>query len=70
MLTVILGVVAPVDHKYEEPALDVKVTLPPAQKVVGPPALIVGVAGNGFTVTAVVADEALWHPFTLVTCTV
>ena len=70
MVTLILGVVAPVDHKYEEPALDVKVTLPPAQKVVGPPALIVGVAGNAFTVMAVAADEALWHPFTLVTCTV
>ncbi len=33
---------------------DVNVTLPPAQKVNGPLAEIVGVAGNGLTVT--VAD--------------
>jgi hypothetical protein len=52
--------VAPVDHKYEELALEVNVTLPPAQKVVGfPPALIVGVAGKAFTVTTVAADIAL-----------
>ena len=35
--------------------LDVSVTLPPAQNVVGPPGVIVGVAGTGLTVT-VVAD--------------
>jgi hypothetical protein len=46
-----LDVVAPVDHKYVVPALEVKVTLPPAQNVVGPPAVIVGVAGNALTVT-------------------
>jgi hypothetical protein len=39
--------------------LDVKVTLPPAQKIVGPPALIVGVPGKAFTVTTVAADDAL-----------
>lgn len=39
--------------------MDVKVTDPPAQKVVAPPAVIVGVAGVGFTVTfsAVEAPE-------------
>ena len=47
-----LGVVAPVDHRYVVPALDVSVTLPPSQNVIGPPALIVGCAGNAFTVTA------------------
>ena len=44
-------VVSPFDHKYDELALEVKVTLPPSQKVVGPPAVIVGVDGTGFTVT-------------------
>jgi hypothetical protein len=43
--------------------LDVRVTLPLlAQNVVGPPALIVGVAGGGVTVTVVAADEALVQP--------
>ena len=32
------------------PALEVSVTLPPAQNVKGPPTLIVGVAGDAFTV--------------------
>jgi hypothetical protein len=59
VLTVILAVVAPVDHRYEEPALDVSVTLPPEQKVNGPLAVIVGVAGNVLTVTAVAAEAAL-----------
>ena len=40
-------------------ALDVRVTLPPAQKVVGPPGVIVGVAGSGLTVTVVMAEGAL-----------
>ncbi len=34
-------------------------TLPPAQKVVGPPGVMVGVAGTGLTVTTVGADMAL-----------
>jgi hypothetical protein len=49
------------------PALEVSVTLPPAQKVNGPPADMVGVAGKAFTVTTVAADEALWQPEALVT---
>ena len=44
-------VVAPVLHKYELAALDVSVTEPPVQNVVGPLALIVGVVGAGLTVT-------------------
>lgn len=68
LLTVIACVVAPVDHKYPAAALDVNVTLPPWQKVVGPPAVIVGV-GFGFTVT-VVADEVAVHPFPSVSVTV
>jgi hypothetical protein len=39
--------VAPVDHKYVEPGLEVKVTLTPSQKVVKPAAVIVGVTGIG-----------------------
>lgn len=50
--------------------LEVKVTLPPAQKVVGPPAVIVGIAGKAFTVTIVGTDEALWHPLAFATFTV
>ena len=53
------AVVAPFDHKYEFPALEVKVTDPPAQKVVGPPGVIVGAAGGVFTVTVVPALTGL-----------
>lgn len=49
-------------------SLDVSVTLPPWQKVVGPPAVIVG-AGLGFAVTATGADVAV-HPLAFVTETV
>jgi hypothetical protein len=62
-----LCVVAPVDHKLPDAELDVNVTLPPAQKVVGPPAVIVGVAGNGLTVTEVAAEAVLWQPLAFVT---
>jgi hypothetical protein len=65
-----LELVAPVDHKYEEPLLEVRVTLPPWQKVVGPPDVIVGVDGKEFTVTTVEDEEALVQPLALVTCTV
>ena len=59
MVTVIACVVAAFDHRNVVPALDVKVTLPPLQNVVGPPAEIVGVAGKGLTVTTVAAEAAL-----------
>jgi hypothetical protein len=65
-----LRVVAPVDHRYAELMLDVSVTLPPAQKVVAPEAVIVGVTGMGFTVTVVGSDAVLRQPNELVTCTV
>ena len=42
--------------------LDVSVTAPPAQNVVGPPGVIVGVAGAAVTVTLVAADGALEQP--------
>ncbi len=46
-------------HWLPVDALEVSVTEPPAQKVVGPPALTVGVAGIGLTVTVVAAEAAL-----------
>ena len=49
--TVIEGVVAPLLQRYDEPSLAVKTTLPPEQKVVTPPAVIVGVDGKALTVT-------------------
>jgi len=42
VLAAIDWLVAPFDHKYELPALDVSVTLLPPQNIVGPPAVIVG----------------------------
>ena len=61
-------VVAPVDHRYELAALAVSVTVPPAQNVVGPEAVIVGVVAE-LTVTAVAALVAL-QPFASVVVTV
>ena len=49
--------------------LEVKVTLLLGQKVVGPPAEIVGVAGIGLTVTVVAVEAALVQPV-VVTVTV
>jgi hypothetical protein len=42
-VAVIEDVVAPVLQRYDEPELAVKTTLPPEQKVIGPPAVIVAV---------------------------
>ena len=51
-LTVIDCVVAPFDQAYDDAVTDgVSVTEPPAQNVVGPSALIVGVTGLALTVT-------------------
>ena len=60
--TVIDCVVAPVDQTFPLAEEDVNTTLPPAQKVNGPPAVMVGVAGIGFTVTVVPAEEADVQP--------
>jgi hypothetical protein len=49
-------------------ALEVSVTLPPWQKVVLPPGVMVGVVGTKFTVTGVGIEEAE-HPAPLVTVT-
>jgi hypothetical protein len=43
LLTEIACVVSPVFHKYELPLVAVNITEPPAQKVVAPPAEIVGI---------------------------
>ena len=57
-------------HWLPDPAEEVSVTLPPAQNVRGPPALIVGVAGVGFTATVVPADAGDGQPDALVVTTV
>jgi hypothetical protein len=69
LLTVMLCDVAPPGlHTLPVALLLVSTTFPPAQKVVGPPAAIVGVAGSGFTVTLVAALVAL-QPLASVTVT-
>jgi hypothetical protein len=65
--TVIDCVVAPFDQRYDAAADAVSVTLPPAQNVVAPPAVMTGVAG-AVTVTVVAALVAL-QPFAFVTVT-
>ena len=55
-------VVAPVDQVLPDAEDEVSTTLPPEQKVVGPPAVIVGVEGTAFTVTVVPADTADVQP--------
>ena len=67
-LTVIDCVVAPFDHKYDEPAEAVSVTEPPAQNVVGPEAVIVAI-GFSLTVTATGVEVALVQPLPFVTVT-
>jgi hypothetical protein len=42
--------------------LEVNVTFPPSQNVVGPSGVIVGVAGMEFTVTVVAVEGALAQP--------
>jgi hypothetical protein len=59
--------VAPFDQRYDAPGDAVSCTFPPAQNVVGPPAVIVA-AGVVFTVTAVGDDVAL-QPLAFVTVT-
>lgn len=60
-------VVAPVDQVLPVADELVKVTLPPAQNVVGPPGVIVGVAGGETTVTVVPADVEVQVPLLTVT---
>ena len=68
METVIDCVVAPVDQRFPLEAEEVNTTDPPVQKVVGPPAVIVGAEGIGFTVTLITFDAAEVHgPSTILT---
>ncbi|NBS91855.1 hypothetical protein EBS67_17975 [bacterium] len=60
--------VDPLLQEYDIPPLDVKSTLPPEQKVVAPPAVIVAI-GKALTVTTVATLVAV-QPFASVTCTV
>lgn len=55
-------VVAPVDQTLFVGADDVNVTLPPWQKVVGPLAVTVGVAGNAITLIVAEAEAADEQP--------
>ena len=59
--------VAPFDQVFPVAEEEVKVTEPPAQNVVGPPAVMVGVAGTGFTVTVVATEVAEHKPVETVT---
>lgn len=56
---------APFDHVLPDATLDVKTTFPPSQNVVAPPAVMVGAAGNGLTVTNVAAEAGDVQPFTV-----
>ncbi len=60
-------VATPVDQVFPLAEEEVKVTEPPEQKVVGPPAVIVGTVGSGFTVTVVVVDVDEQDPFETLT---
>ena len=43
-------------------ALEVSTTLPPVQKVVGPPGVMVGVAGLALTITVIALDAGEAQP--------
>ena len=60
-------VVAPVDHRLFVDEEEVSTTDPPAQNVMGPPAVMEGTAGNGFTVTLVTSEEDRQVPVPTVT---
>ena len=56
-------VVAPPGVQRLPDALEeVSTTLPPAQKVVGPPGVMVGAEGSGFTVTVMAFDTGEGQP--------
>ena len=59
--------VAPFDQVLPVALDDVKVTDPPEQKVVAPPAEMVGVVGAAFTVTAIGLDVAEQVPLETLT---
>lgn len=65
-VTKIVCVVAPVFHVFPLALLEFNTTLPPAQNVVGPLAVMVGVGCTGLTVTLTVVVGEL-HPLAPVT---
>lgn len=65
--TVIDCVVAPVDQVFPVVEEEVSTTEPPEQNVVGPPAVIIGTGGVGFTVTVVATDVEEQEPLETVT---
>ena len=60
-------VVAPLDQVFPVALEEVNVTDPPAQNVVAPLVLNVGVVGDVFTVTTVGVELAVQVPFDTVT---
>jgi hypothetical protein len=60
-------VVAPFVQVFPVVLEEVKTTEPPAQKVVEPPPVMVGVAGKGLTVTTVGVELAVQFPLDTVT---
>lgn len=54
-------------HWLPDALLEVSVTLPPEQKLNGPPGMIVGAGGLGLTVTVVALDAALGQPLDVTT---
>ena len=57
------GVVAPFDQLFPEAEVEVNVTDPPEQNVVGPLAMIFGVEGIVFTVITVPDEAGEVQPF-------
>lgn len=65
-----LGVIAAVDQELPVAWEEVSVTEPPAQKEVGPLAVITGAAGIGLAVMVTGAEAGEVHPFASVWVTV
>jgi hypothetical protein len=61
--------VEPLDHRLFELYDEVSATEPPEQNEVGPPEVITGAAGTGFTVTTVEGDAGEIQLFPSVTTT-
>ena len=58
--------VPPLLQRFPLALLEVKTTLPPVQKLVGPPGVMVGVAGTGFEVTTTVFETKEVQPNAMV----
>ena len=68
VVTTMEAVVSPPGiHVLPEGALEIKVTEPPSQKVVGPAFEMLGVAGVGLALTDKLCGTEVPHPFTVLT---